>query len=317
MSRKQSITRNQFPIALLLIRYNQNWFVKINPKWCFTVWHCGDFAFSVWTMFWNYFLPRIPVATNISGKKWTRNNSKTSFRIIPEFSEVVLRRLFRRWAVAVTHLHASVRSQRLVTLPAPYFMFRAPVCIFFSIVQLAFLPFRPVHFLYAHEIELVMCVMSTDHWWWNLFEKISQVGSSCGVADRVWKFLVGIKFGNEWFGIEKKREMACWHRMQWVQQDFCLAVSLWPAHEAMLCAELRVVHYLTKTGRTCMQSADRTCPLHHCCVDLHIKQEVVLSIELAKSHKNIPSQKLLFCIFCIFRIFVIFFCPHTRPTSCG
>ncbi len=65
-----------------------------------------------------------------------------------------------------------------------------------------------------------------------------------------------------------------------------------------------------------MQSADLTCPRHHCCVDLHIEPEVVLSIELAKSHKNIPLQKLLFCTFCIFRIFVIFFCPHTRPTRC-
>jgi hypothetical protein len=45
-------------------------------------------------------------------------------------------------------------------------------------------------------------------------------------------------------------------------------------NEVMLCAELRVVHYLTKTGRTCMQSADRTCPLHHCCIDLHIEPEV-------------------------------------------
>ncbi len=46
--------------------------------------------------------------------------------------------------------------------------------------------------------------------------------------------------------------------------------------EAMLCAELRVVRYLTKTGRTCMQLADRTCPLHHCCVDLHKEPEVDL-----------------------------------------
>ncbi len=44
----------------------------------------------------------------------------------------------------------------------------------------------------------------------------------------------------------------------------------------MLCAELHVVHYLMRIGRTCMQSADRTCPLHHCCVDLHIEQEVDL-----------------------------------------
>jgi hypothetical protein len=46
--------------------------------------------------------------------------------------------------------------------------------------------------------------------------------------------------------------------------------------EAMLCAELRVVRYLTKTGRTCMQSADRTCPRHHCCLDLHTEPEVDL-----------------------------------------
>jgi hypothetical protein len=47
-------------------------------------------------------------------------------------------------------------------------------------------------------------------------------------------------------------------------------------NEAMLCAEPRVVRYLTKTGRTCMQSADRTCPRHHCCVDLHTEPEVDL-----------------------------------------
>ena len=35
-----------------------------------------------------------------------------------------------------------------------------------------------------------------------------------------------INIDNEWLGIEKSRETACWHRMQWVQQDFCLAVSL-------------------------------------------------------------------------------------------
>ena len=40
------------------------------------------------------------------------------------------------------------------------------------------------------------------------------------------KILVGINIDNEWLGIEKSRETACWHRMQWVQQDFCLAVSL-------------------------------------------------------------------------------------------
>ncbi len=49
---------------------------------------------------------------------------------------------------------------------------------------------------------------------------------------------------------------------------------------------LRVVHYQTKTERTCMQSADRTCPRHHCCVDLHIEPEVVLWTQLAKSHKT-------------------------------
>ncbi len=192
MSRKQSIARNKFPIALLLIRYNQNWFIKINPKWCFTVRHCGDFAFSVWTMFWNYFLPRIPVATNIRGKKWTRNKSITSFRIVPGFSDAVLRRLLsRRWAVAVTHLHVFARSQRLLmTLHAscPVFHVPGPSLHILHFVQLAFLLLRPVHFLYAHDIELVICVMSTDHWWWNLFEKLSQVGWSCGVADRVWNF---------------------------------------------------------------------------------------------------------------------------------
>ncbi len=97
--------------------------------------------------------------------------------------------------------------------------------------------------------------------------------------------------------------------------------SMTSTDEVMLCTELRVVHYLTYTRQTCMQSADQTCSWHHCSLWLLCRHAHRTRGGAVNTTRKKP-KKHTFTVFDIQYILHIWYyfaysCFHTRPHRCG